>query len=95
MFKIDDPVGAISVHGVAGIWGLIAVAFTNPNAGFGNQIFGAVVIFAFVFSTSFVTWYIIKKAIGLRVDIKEEHEGSDMEECGLVAYPEFKMSNKL
>lgn len=95
VFKIDDPVGAISVHGVAGIWGLIAVAFTNPDAGFGNQIFGAVVIFLFVFSTSFVVWYIIKKTIGLRVDIKEEHEGSDMEECGLVAYPEFKMSNKL
>lgn len=95
VFKIDDPVGAISVHGTAGIWGLLAVPITNDTAGIGNQLFGAVVIFLFVFSTSFVVWYIIKKTIGLRVDIKEEHEGSDMEECGLVAYPEFKMSNKL
>ena len=95
VFKIDDPVGAISVHGTAGIWGLLAVPITNDTTGIGNQLFGAVVIFLFVFSTSFVVWYIIKKTIGLRVDIKEEHEGSDMEECGLVAYPEFKMSNKL
>jgi len=95
VFKIDDPVGAISVHGVTGIWGLLAVAITNPDAYLGAQIIGAVSIFAFVFITSFVTWYILKKTVGIRVDVKEEHEGSDMEECGIVAYPEFKMSNKL
>jgi Amt family ammonium transporter len=92
--RIDDPVGAISVHGSAGIWGLVAVALTNDKASVITQLYGAAVILAWVFVASFVTWYIIKKIMGLRVSIKEEHEGSDMEECGLMAYPEFRHSSK-
>jgi ammonium transporter, Amt family len=93
-FRIDDPVGAISVHGVAGIWGLLAVALTNPEATLIAQLIGTATIFAWVFLTSIVVWWIIKKTIGIRVKPREEHEGSDMEECGLMAYPEFRQSNK-
>ena len=93
--KIDDPVGAISVHGTVGIWGLLAVPLTNADATFLNQIIGGASIFAFVFAASYATFFVIKKTIGLRVKPKEENEGSDMEECGLVAYPEFKMSAKV
>jgi ammonium transporter, Amt family len=93
-FRIDDPVGAISVHGVAGIWGLLAVVLTNPEATLTAQLIGTATIFAWVFLTSIVIWWIIKKTIGIRVKPREEHEGSDMEECGLMAYPEFRQSNK-
>ena len=93
--KVDDPVGAISVHGTVGIWGLLAVPLTNADATFLNQIIGGASIFAFVFAASYATFFVIKKTIGLRVKPKEENEGSDMEECGLVAYPEFKMSAKV
>lgn len=87
--KLDDPVGALSVHGVVGIWGLLAVPFTNPDGSFVAQIIGVAVIFAWVFSTSFVTWFVIKKVMGIRVSEEEELEGVDMCECGLSAYPEF------
>jgi len=87
--KIDDPVGAISVHGVVGIWGLIAVAFTNPEGSLVAQLIGVVVIFGWVFGTSFVTWLIIKAVMGIRVSEEEELEGCDLSECGLDAYPEF------
>ena len=87
--KIDDPVGAISVHGVVGIWGLIAVAFTNPEGSLVAQLTGIAVIFAWVFGTSFVTWLIIKAVMGIRVSEEEELEGCDISECGLDAYPEF------
>lgn len=87
--KIDDPVGAISVHGVVGIWGLIAVAFTNPDGSLVAQLIGIGVIFAWVFGTSFITWLIIKAVMGLRVSEEEELEGCDISECGLEAYPEF------
>lgn len=87
--KIDDPVGAISVHGVCGIWGLIAVAFTNPEGSIVAQLTGIGVIFAWVFGTSFVTWLIIKAVMGIRVTEEEELEGVDVAECGLAAYPEF------
>ena len=92
--KIDDPVGAISVHGAAGIWGLLAVPLTNADASFVAQLIGTGTIFVWVFLTSLITWYVIKKLFGIRVGIKEEHEGSDMEECGLIAYPEFRISTK-
>ena len=88
--KIDDPVGAISVHGVVGIWGLLAVCFTNPDASLLWQLAGIGAIFAWVFTTSFVVWFIIKRTIGLRVSEEEEYEGVDLSECGLEAYPEFK-----
>ncbi len=90
--KIDDPVGAISVHGVVGLWGLLAVPLTNPEATFGGQIVGALTIFIWVFAASFVTWSVIKIVMGIRVSEEEEYEGVDIGECGLEAYPEFTKS---
>lgn len=87
--KIDDPVGAISVHGVVGMWGLIAVAWSNSDASLGAQLYGLVVIFAWTFVASFVTWLIIKAVMGIRVSEEEEYNGCDLGECGLEAYPEF------
>jgi Amt family ammonium transporter len=87
--KIDDPVGAISVHGVVGLLGLLLVPFTNDGASFLGQIVGALTIFIWVFAASFVTWLVIKAAIGIRVDQEEEYNGLDIGECGLEAYPEF------
>ncbi|MDH3613590.1 MAG: ammonium transporter [Gammaproteobacteria bacterium] len=88
-FKIDDPVGAISVHGVVGIWGLLAVCITNPEASLKWQLIGIGSIFAWVFITSFIVWYVIKLIMGIRVSEEEEYEGVDISECGLEAYPEF------
>jgi Amt family ammonium transporter len=87
--RIDDPVGAISVHGTVGIWGLLAVCFTNPDASLIAQLKGIVSIFAWVFITSFIVWFIIKMTLGIRVSEEEEYEGVDLSECGLEAYPEF------
>jgi Amt family ammonium transporter len=87
--RIDDPVGAISVHGVVGIWGLLAVAFTNPEGSLVAQLTGIGVIFAWVFGTSLIVWTIIKAVMGIRVSEDEELEGVDVAECGLEAYPEF------
>jgi len=89
--KIDDPVGAISVHGVVGLWGLLAVPLTNDGASFMGQIVGALTIFVWVFSASFVVWFVIKKIMGIRVSAEEEYEGVDISECGMEAYPEFTM----
>ncbi|PKM35303.1 MAG: ammonium transporter [Gammaproteobacteria bacterium HGW-Gammaproteobacteria-10] len=87
--KIDDPVGAISVHGVVGMWGLIAVCFSNEEASFTAQLIGIVTIFGFVFLSSLLTWYLIKLAMGIRVSEEEEYKGVDFSECGMEAYPEF------
>ncbi|NOQ45655.1 MAG: ammonium transporter, partial [Desulfobulbaceae bacterium] len=87
--KVDDPVGAISVHGVVGIWGLIAVAFTNPDGSLVKQLIGIGTIFVWTFGTSLVVWLIIKAVMGIRVSEEEEMEGVDIAECGLDAYPEF------
>jgi Amt family ammonium transporter len=87
--RIDDPVGAISVHGVVGFFGLLIVPITNSAASFSGQLIGAATIFVWVFSTSFVVWYILKKAIGIRVTAEEEYEGVDISDCGMEAYPEF------
>jgi len=87
--KMDDPVGAISVHGVVGIWGLLAVCLTNPDASIGAQLMGIGVIFAWVFGASFAVWLVIKAVFGIRVSEEEEFEGLDVGECGLEAYPEF------
>ena len=89
VFKIDDPVGAISVHGVVGIWGLIAVPLTNSDASIGVQLIGAAAIFGWVFVASFVAWFAIKMIMGLRVSEEDEYSGVDVAECGLEAYPEF------
>jgi Amt family ammonium transporter len=88
-FKIDDPVGAISVHGVVGIWGLLAVPLTNGDASFGAQLLGIGTIFAWVFITSLIVWLALKAIMGVRVSEAEEYEGVDIGECGLEAYPEF------
>jgi len=87
--KIDDPVGAISVHGVIGLLGLMLVPLTNDGASFLGQIVGAATIFIWVFAASFVTWLIIKLVVGIRVSEEEEYYGLDIGECGLEAYPEF------
>ena len=88
-FKIDDPVGAISVHGVVGLLGLLLVPVTNDGSSFSGQIIGALTIFGWVFIASLVTFSIVKVALGLRVSEEEEYEGSDISECGMEAYPEF------
>ena len=88
-FKIDDPVGAISVHGVVGLWGLLAVPLTNNDASFIGQIVGAATIFVWVFGASFITWLVLKKVMGIRVSEEEEAAGVDISECGMEAYPEF------
>ncbi|MDB2409348.1 ammonium transporter [Pseudomonadales bacterium] len=87
--KIDDPVGAISVHGVVGLWGVFAVLISNSDATFMGQLVGALVIFVWVFVTSLITWTIIKAIMGVRVSEEEEYEGVDISECGMEAYPEF------
>ena len=90
--RIDDPVGAISVHGVAGIWGLVAVPITNSDASVLTQLTGAGIIFIFVLVASLITWMVIKVLFGLRVSEEEEYRGVDVSECGLEAYPEFTKS---
>ena len=87
--KIDDPVGAISVHGVVGLLGLLLVPVTNDGSSFSGQIIGALTIFGWVFVASFITFFVIKMVLGLRVSEEEEYEGSDLSECGMEAYPEF------
>jgi ammonium transporter, Amt family len=107
--KIDDPVGALSAHGLAGIWGTLACGFfTAPRLaqynGFGDpdggliysgtltqlgyQALGILVVFAFVFSLSFATFWVIKKTYGLRVTAEEEEAGLDISEHGMYGYPE-------
>ncbi|WP_303855668.1 ammonium transporter [Salinicola salarius] len=92
--KVDDPVGAISVHGVVGIWGLIAVPLSNGDATFGAQLLGIVTIFAWTFIASLIVWGIIKAVMGIRVSEEEEYEGVDIAECGMEAYPEFNVGKK-
>ena len=87
--KIDDPVGAISVHGVVGLLGLLLVPLTNEGASFSGQIIGALTIFVWVFAASFATWLVIRMIIGIRVSEEEEYDGGDLSECGMEAYPEF------
>ena len=87
--KIDDPVGAISVHGVVGLLGLLLVPVTNDNSSFSGQIIGAVTIFVWVFAASFAVWFLLKMIIGIRVSEEEEYDGVDLSECGMEAYPEF------
>ncbi len=88
-FKLDDPVGAISVHGVVGIWGIFAVLLSDADATFMGQLVGMLTIFIWVFVTSLITWFVIKMIIGIRVSEEEEYEGVDVAECGMEAYPEF------
>ncbi len=87
--RIDDPVGAISVHGAAGLYGLLVVPFTADGTSFFGQLVGAAVIFGWVFGVSLVVWFVIKLVMGIRVSEEDEFEGVDLSECGMEAYPEF------
>jgi len=87
--KIDDPVGAISVHGVCGLLGLLLVPLTNDGVSFSGQLIGAATIFGWVFVASLIVWGILKAVMGIRVSEEEEYEGVDLSECGMEAYPEF------
>ncbi|OUW32015.1 MAG: ammonium transporter [Actinobacteria bacterium TMED172] len=87
--KVDDPVGAISVHGTVGIWGIFAVLLSDADATFMGQLIGLLVILVWVFVTSLIAWKIIDVIIGLRVSEEAEMEGVDISECGIEAYPEF------
>ncbi len=97
--KIDDPVGAISVHGVVGLLGLLLVPLTLETNGDGvatsfvGQLIGALTIFVWVFVTSGIVWFVLKMVMGIRVSPEEEFEGVDMSECGMEAYPEFSKSS--
>jgi len=87
--KIDDPVGAISVHGVVGVWGILAVVLSNGDATLGGQLLGIAGIFGWTFVASLVIWAILKATMGIRVSEEEEYEGVDIAECGMEAYPDF------
>ena len=92
--KIDDPVGAISVHGIIGLLGLLLVPLTNENSSFSGQIVGALTIFVWVFAASFIVWFVLKQTMGIRVGEEEEYNGVDLSECGMEAYPEFTNSTR-
>ena len=87
--KIDDPVGAISVHGVCGIWGLLAVCYTNPDATIDAQLLGIAAIIGFVGIATAIVWAILKFTMGIRVSEEDEESGVDYSEVGIEAYPEF------
>ena len=88
-WKIDDPVGAISVHGVVGLFGLLLVPLSNSDSSFTGQFTGALTIFAWVFGVSWISWLALRLTVGIRVSAAEEYEGLDIGECGVEAYPEF------
>jgi len=90
--KIDDPVGAISVHGVIGLFGLLLVPLTNSSSSLSGQLAGAATIFIWVFGASLLVWLALKVTVGIRVSEEEEYEGLDIGECGMEAYPEFTSS---
>jgi Amt family ammonium transporter len=87
--RIDDVVGAIPVHLVAGIWGTLAVPITNSGTSFGTQIIGIVAIGVFTFVVSMVLWLILKAITGVRVSEEDEIAGLDKAEIGVEAYPDF------
>jgi len=87
--KIDDVVGAIPVHLIAGVWGTLAVPFYNAETSFATQFLGITAIGAFVFVTSAVVWFFLKSTMGIRVTEEDEINGLDMSEMGMEAYPEF------
>jgi Amt family ammonium transporter len=93
--RVDDPVGAISVHGSCGIWGVLAVLLSTEDATLGGQLTGVAVIFGFVFATSLVMWLVLKLLMGIRVTRDQEFEGVDLAECGIPAYPEFVSSSSM
>lgn len=90
--RIDDPVGAISAHGVCGFLGLMLVPVTNGGVTFSGQLIGAATIFGWVFLASLLVWGLIKALMGIRVSEEDEYDGVDLSECGMEAYPEFVTS---
>ena len=88
-FKIDDVVGAIPVHLIAGIWGTLIVPLTNSEASFGTQLYSIIIVGLFVVITSAIVWYVLKAIFGIRVDEEAEMNGLDVSEMGMEAYPEF------
>ncbi len=88
-FKIDDVVGAIPVHLIAGIWGTLIVPLTNSDASFGTQLYSIIIVGLFVVITSAIVWYVLKAIFGIRVDEETEMNGLDVSEMGMEAYPEF------
>ena len=92
--KIDDPVGAISVHGTVGLLGLLLVPFTNGDSSISGQLIGALTIFGWTFVTSLAVWLALKAIMGIRVSEEEEFDGVDLSECGLEAYPDFTSGRK-
>lgn len=91
--RLDDPVGAISVHGVVGLYGLFLVPLTNAEASLLSQLAGAGAIFFWVFACSLLVWFVLRLTLGIRVSEADEYQGSDVTDCGVEAYPEF-VSNK-
>ncbi|PRY24458.1 Amt family ammonium transporter [Aliiruegeria haliotis] len=87
--KIDDVVGAIPVHLIAGIWGTLAVLLSNPDATLTGQVIPIIIVGVFVFVVSFALWFILKMVMGIRVDEEAEINGLDIHELGIEAYPEF------
>ena len=88
-FKIDDVVGAIPVHLIAGIWGTLIVPLTNNDASFGTQLYSIIIVGLFVVITTAIGWYVLKAIFGIRVDEEAEMNGLDVSELGMEAYPEF------
>ncbi len=87
--RIDDPVGAISVHGVCGALGILLVPLSNDEASLRVQILGMLAICGWVFISSLATWWALKKSFGIRVSGEDELAGMDKADCGIDAYPEF------
>ena len=87
--KIDDPVGAISAHGTVGIWGIMATPLSGAGA-FSTQFLGALIIFSWVFITSFVVLKVLDSIVGIRASEEDEEMGLDKAEIGVEAYPDFK-----
>ena len=85
-FKIDDVVGAIPVHGFAGIWGTLAVPITNADTNFGAQFLGVISILVFVFAVSFIVWKVMALTFGIRISKEAEQKGTDVAEIGVTAY---------
>ncbi len=90
--RIDDPVGAISIHGTCGMLGLVLVPLTNDSVSLYGQLVGAATILVWVFAVSWVVWMILKRTMGIRVAAEDEYSGMDLVDCGMEAYPEFAKS---
>jgi len=88
--RLDDPVGAISVHGTCGVFGVLAVLLSNAEATIGGQLIGLGAIFGWTFGISLIVWFALKAIMGIRISEEAEFSGADISECGIEAYPEFK-----